>query len=157
MAELVRNNLVALLLLFFCSENGCPNRDGVGTGEGRREIFEHGSASNVGDGIFFGMTSCSRCHSGEPETTKNQFLASRLSIIVIGLLIRRTSKVRVTNHKSLLKLPTAAPVRSRRGSGAVWFPAVCARQLRQEKVPVPAKQTCEDQKGLKKQRCEVEL
>ena len=35
----------------------------------------------------------------------NQFLASRLSIVVIGLLMRRTSKVRVTNHKSLLKLP----------------------------------------------------
>jgi hypothetical protein len=42
-----------LFLLFFCSENICPDRDGAGTGEGRRKIFQHGSAGKVGDGIFF--------------------------------------------------------------------------------------------------------
>ena len=39
------------VLLFFDSQNICPERDGVGTGEGRRERFRHGSASNVGHGI----------------------------------------------------------------------------------------------------------
>ena len=44
----------------FCSQNICPDRDGAGTREGRREKFLHGSASNVGVGIFFRMSSCSR-------------------------------------------------------------------------------------------------
>ena len=34
LAELVRNKLVVLFLLFFGSENRCPDRDGAGTGEG---------------------------------------------------------------------------------------------------------------------------
>ena len=37
--ELVRNRLVVLLLLFSCSQNKCPDRDGAGTGGGRREIM----------------------------------------------------------------------------------------------------------------------
>ena len=57
MAELVRNELVVLFLLVVCSGNIRPDRDGSGTGEGRREMFQHGSASNVGNGMFLGIIS----------------------------------------------------------------------------------------------------
>ena len=53
LAEIVRNRLVVLFLLFFCSQNKYPDRDGAGTGEDRSEIIRHGSAGKVGDGIFF--------------------------------------------------------------------------------------------------------
>ena len=52
LAEIVRNRLVVLFLLFFCSQNKYPDRDGAGTGEDRSEIIPHGSASKVGVGIF---------------------------------------------------------------------------------------------------------
>ena len=52
LAELVQNRLVVLFLLFFCSQNKYPDRDGAGTGGGRRKIIPHGSASKVGVGIF---------------------------------------------------------------------------------------------------------
>ena len=52
LAEIVRNRLVVLFLLFFCSQNKYPDRDGAGTGGGRRKIILHGSASKVGVGIF---------------------------------------------------------------------------------------------------------
>jgi len=52
LAELVQNRLVVLFLLFFCSQNKYPDRDGAGTGEDRSEIIPHGSARKVGVGIF---------------------------------------------------------------------------------------------------------
>ena len=56
LAEIVRNRLVVLFLLFFCSQNKYPDRDGAGTGEDRSEIIRHGSAGKVGDGIIFRNT-----------------------------------------------------------------------------------------------------
>ena len=52
LAEIVRNRLVVLFLLFFCSRNKYPDRDGAGTGEDRSDIIPHGSAGKVGVGIF---------------------------------------------------------------------------------------------------------
>ena len=57
LAELVQNRLVVLFLLFFCSQNKYPDRDGAGTGGGRLQIIWHGSAGKVGDGIFFSVIS----------------------------------------------------------------------------------------------------
>ena len=94
-----------LFLLFVCSQNKYPDRDGAGTGEDRSEIIRHGSAGKVGDGIFF-RNADHQVHEAIQASLRQPKINSWQVGLVIGLLY--STKVRVTSHKSLLKLPAAA-------------------------------------------------